>query len=215
MGIERKERVSKSFGDRQTPELALEKAKAFVSELTNKFQSNLEAYNQAKEEHRVSEEQAKILALPNNIFPIIRDGFTLGYYVDGLQDFMGNAIPKRKFSNYTNCVNLDHAVKFAKLVTTMFQDKITSDDWLKVELPKYTKSEAIPNHIKKQFYKGQESGYRIDYFLGYDSNKKQIVESKCFTSKKLTMEDKLDLAKKYVAKLDEQHKKSTDKGISS
>jgi hypothetical protein len=215
MGIEKKERVSKSFGDRQTPERALERAKAFVNELSNKFQSNLDAYQKAKEETRMAEEQAKILALPKNVYPIIKDEHCLGYYVDGLMDFEGNRIPKRTFSDFTNSVNLDHVTKFIKLVANMIEEGKGSSNWLTIELPKNVKTEAIPNHIRTQYYKGQESGYRVDYFLRYDANKKQIVESKCFTSKKLTMERKLELAKDYVAKLDGLHKKSENERPSS
>jgi hypothetical protein len=146
-----------------------------------------------------------------HIKPIMQENFILGYYVDGLNDFHGNPIPKRVFNKHTNFTNVQHATRFIQLVEEKNNNRESVADWLTIELPWNTKDSKIPNHIRKQSYKGHDSGYRVDYFIKYDENKKQIVETKCFTSKKLTMEQKLQLAIDYVAKLDEKYKKNQNK----
>lgn len=145
--------------------------------------------------------EPKERTLPEHIYPIMEEGVLTGYYVSGLTTFDDDEIPRRNFNMFTNMINYEHALKFIKLVEDCNERQEVVDDWLEVELPKNIKSDDLPNHIRPMVYKGALSGYRVDYFVGYEG-KKQIVDSKCYTSKKLSMTEKLELAKKYVAEME-------------
>lgn len=50
--------------------------------------------------------------LPEHIFPIVRDNKLAGYYVEGVCDINGNAIPRKDFTENTNRWNLDKAKRY-------------------------------------------------------------------------------------------------------
>ena len=125
-----------------------------------------------------------------------------------MKTFDGDTIPKRLFQSFTNVVNYDHSIRFVKLVNDLNARQEKPQDWLEVELPKNIKDNTLPTHIRYNTYKGERSGYRVDYFVGYNQDKKQIVETKTFTSKKLSMDEKLQLAKNYINDLDTKYNKT-------
>lgn len=215
IGVTKKQTVSKTFANKENPEKAFEDAKKMLSELENEYKRRLEEHRNEKQEHTRNSLQAKAMELPEYIYPNLRDGYILGYYVLGLTDHLQEPIPRRDFVSHANNINLEHAKKFIMLVNDFNTKGKVSANWLTEELPKFTKDESIPNHIRYQYYKGDPSGYRVDYFIRYDENNKQVVESKCFTSKKLTMEQKLQLAIDYVAKLDAKFKTTKQSDIAN
>lgn len=204
MGIDTKEYIYKTFKNKTHPEIALEKAKEHLEILKKEYEQKVKDTKEEKD----SIEQAKELKLPkfpDNLYPFVKDMKLIGYYVKGLIDFNSNSIPKRMFINCTLNVNYEHATKFLNLVKEFNEKKETPKDWLTVELPKYIRDETLPKYIRKLMSKGEESGYRVDYYIGFVNNE-QIIQTKAFTSRKLSMDQKLELAKKYVEELDKQHK---------
>lgn len=212
MGIVASEYIYKTFKNKNNPNEALEMAKAHVIFLTNEYEKKLAEHQKeqaAKQaEQTKSVEVAKVKGLPTYIYPIITNDVITGYFVEGLKTFDGDTIPKRLFQSFTNVVNYDHSVRFVKLINDFNARQEKPQDWLKVELPKNIKDDTLPTHIRYNTYKGERSGYRVDYFVGYNDDKKQIVETKTFTNKKLSMEEKLQLAKNYVSELDTKYNKT-------
>jgi hypothetical protein len=214
MGIATSEYIYKTFKNKSNPAEALELAKAHVLILTKEYEDKLAKHQKEQAEHAKSVEVAKVQKLPTYIYPIITNDVITGYYVEGLKTFDGLTIPRRVFQSFTNVVNYEHSIRFVKLVNDLNTREEKPQDWLKVELPKNIKDNTLPTHIRYNTYKGEHSGYRVDYFVGYNDDKKQIVETKTFTSRKLSMEEKLQLAKNYVSELDTKYSK-TKKDISS
>ena len=174
--------------------------------LKKEYVQKVKDYNEEKDSIEQSKE-LKLPKFPDNLYPFVKDMKLIGYYVKGLTDFNSNFIPTRKFINCTLNINYEHATKFLNLVKEFNDKKETPKDWLTVELPKYTRDETLPKYIRKLMLKGEESGYRVDYYIGFVNNE-QIIQSKAFTSRKLNMDQKLELAKKYVEELDKQHKQT-------
>jgi hypothetical protein len=208
MGIVASEYIYKTFKNKSNPNEALELAKAHVIFLTKEYEAKLAKHQKEQAEHTKSVEVAEVQKLPTYIYPIITNDVITGYYVEGLKTFDGDTIPKRLFQSFTNVVNYDHSIRFVKLVNDLNARQEKPQDWLEVELPKNIKDNTLPTHIRYNTYKGERSGYRVDYFVGYNQDKKQIVETKTFTSKKLSMEEKLQLAKNYVNDLDTKYNKT-------
>jgi len=204
IGIDTKKYVYKTFKNKAHPEIALEKAKKHLEILKKEYEQKVK---DAKEEKDSIEQSQKMTLpkFPDNLYPFVKDMKLIGYYVKGLNDFNSNSIQKRVFINCTLNVNYEHATKFLNLVKEFNEKKETPKDWLTVELPKYIRDEKLPKYIRKLMLKGEESGYRVDYYIGYINNK-QIIQTKAFTSKKIDMEQKLALAKNYIEELDKQHK---------
>ncbi len=206
MGIDTKEYIYKTFKNKAHPEIALEKATEYLEFLKQEYEKKVKDYKEEQD----SIEQSKKLKLPkypDNVFPFVKDMKLIGYYVKGLTDYNNTPIPKRIFINNTLNVNYEHVTKFLKLVKDFNDKKETPKDWLTIELPKYTRDEHLPKYIRKLMSKGEESGYRVDYYIGFVNNE-QIIQTKAFTSRKLSMDQKLELAKKYVEELDKQHKQT-------
>lgn len=210
MGIVKAEYIYKTFKNKNNPAEALELAKAHVLQLTKEYEDKLAKHQKEQAEHTKSVEVAKEKGFPTYIYPIITNDVITGYYIEGMKTFDGDTIPKRLFQSFTNVVNYEHALKFVKLVNDMNERQEKPQDWLEVELPKNIKDDSLPKHIRYTTYKGEHSGYRVDYFVGYNDEHKQIVETKTFTSRKLSMEEKLQLAKDYVSELDTKYEKTTD-----
>ena len=208
MGIVASEYIHKTFKNKSNPIEALELAKAHVLFLTKEYEDKLAKHQKEQAEHAKSVEVAKVQKLPTYVYPIITNDVITGYYVEGIKTFDGLTIPKRVFQSFTNVVNYEHSIRFVKLVSDLNARQEKPQDWLEVELPKNIKDNTLPTHIRYNTYKGEHSGYRVDYFVGYNDDKKQIVETKTFTSRKLSMEEKLQLAKNYVSELDTKYKKT-------
>ena len=82
--------------------------------------------------------------------------------------------------------------------------KSIPDNWFTIEIPNTERPADLPTHIWLVTYKGEPSGYRVDYFVKYE-NGKPLTETKSYTNMKISMETKLDLAKDYVADLDKKY----------
>lgn len=210
MGIVKAEYVYKTFKNKKDPNKALEMAKEHIAELKKEYEAKLAKHQQEQAEHAKSAAIAEVKKFPANVYPILNNDVITGYYVQGLKTFDGDVIPKRVFQSFTNVVNYEHAVKFVKLVNDMNAIQEKPENWLEVELPKNIKDDTLPKHIRYTTYKGERSGYRVDYFVGYNDDKKQIVETKNFTNRKLTMEQKLQLAIDYVKELDTKYNKTEE-----
>jgi len=209
MGIVKAEYIYKTFKNKKEPNKALEMAKEHVLQLTKEYEDKLAKHQNEQAEHAKSVEVAKEKGFPTYIYPIITNDVITGYYVQGMKTFDGDTIPKRLFQSFTNVVNYEHALKFVKVVNDLNErQEKPQDGWLEIELPKNIKDDTLPKHIRYTTYKGEHSGYRVDYFVGYNDEHKQIVETKTFTSRKLSMEEKLQLAKDYVSELDTKYNKT-------
>jgi len=214
IGIEKAEYVEKTFKNKANPAAALEKAKTFLEQCKKEYDEKLAHYNEQKQRKEAEDTEAKKKAeeeknaLPDNIYEVKLKDIVTGYFVDGLSDFNGNPIPKREFTGNTNNTNMSRAMKFVQLVKTMNEKKETPSDWLTVELPKNQRDPDMPKHIRKNTYFGKDNGYRVDYPIGFKNNK-PVFESKTFTDKNMTMEEKLQLAKEFVEEMNKKHAAST------
>ena len=196
--------VNKSFIDSSNPENELKKAIASIKELELEFLKNKEEYDK-----NLKMSPNVVSNLPNNVYPILNTNCLKlnGYYVDGLKTFDDFEIPKRNFVEFTNVHNLDYCIRFIQLVEQYNDKKEHPKDWSTLEIPRREKSVDLPKYIRETYLKGIHTGYRIDYFLAYDQNRKPIIDGKCFTSNKLTLAQKYDLSLAYLKELELKHTK--------
>lgn len=207
-GIDKKTIVEKKFQNEKNLEKCLENAIEHVKELQD-------MYDKERKKHDMSIANKLIVLdiidkniepdLPKYVYPVLVDKNINGYFVFGLRDCDGSEIPRRDFTSHQNTHNLNNCVKFIELVHKMNKFGNIPEDWMTVDIPRREKSYDLPNHIRETYYKGVHSGYRVEYFIKYDENKKQVVESKCFTSKKFSMEEKLNLATEYLEEIKKKH----------
>lgn len=210
-GVEAPSVVKKKFLNSSDPSEALGRAKAYLENLIVDYEKRKAEFLRRQQNNTELAEfllkNPKLPKLDDNLYYLVDNNVLKGYFVDGLYDYKGTNIPKRVFNEYQqNTHNLDNAKKFMELVAEYNQKLKIPTSWLTVPLPKREKPQDLPNHIRPYFYQGQHVGYRVDYFLRYEGTK-QVVESKTFTKKKLSMEQKLKLAIDYVAELDQKHNK--------
>lgn len=207
-GISKKTIIEKNFQDSKNINLCLQEAIKYVDELQKNFDKKLEEYkNNLKTVEEVSQITNIPEQLPEHVYPILINNIVNGYFVFGLRTWDDKVIPRRDFTLYQNTHNLYNCQKFIELVNLYNNKKQTPPDWKTIPIPRKDKDTNLPTHVRPTYYKGEISGYRVDYFIRYDENKKQIVETKTFTSKKLSLEEKLNLAKKHVAELKEKYSK--------
>lgn len=215
MGIERKEIINKTFSiEDNKREEALKSATDFLTKLEHEYSDKLSKYlNEKKikeecEKHKVITKEI----LPNHVYPIVEENITIGYSVFGLKDSQGVSIPRREFKGHVNSINLEHAVKFLRLVKEKNENEEIVSDWLTASLPENIKSADLPTYVRPTSYKGVKTGYRVDFFVKYE-DEKPIIISKCYSSKKKTMEEKLAMAEAFVEEMTAKYK--TDNKISS
>lgn len=213
IGIEKAEYVYKTFKRKQDLPSAKSDAIKYVDFLKTTYQKKVEDYKATKallEQEKKSEEYAstrkKLPNLPQYIYHFFVDDNLIGYYVKGLKDCEGVDIPRRDFTEHTNSINIDHAKRFIEEVEFMNKNSCIPDDWTTLELSKKQKSQDLPKHIRPQYFNGNEIGYRVDFFIKYDENKKKVMVAKSFCNKKKTMEEKLAMAKEFVSELIEKYK---------
>lgn len=147
----------------------------------------------------------------NNIYPIIEGRQITGYCVYGLLDYQQKPIPMRVFDETTNTYSIEKALKFIDIVNQYNKKKSIPDDWLTVKLPKKKKDTTkFSKYIRPTTYNGIQTGYRVDYFIKYhEVTKKRLYERKCFSNEKDSMEDKFEMAKKFVEEMDKIYKSET------
>jgi hypothetical protein len=215
MGINTKERINKTFSVITTVEEALKDAIKYLDDLNAEYNERFEEYQKElqmkKDEERRKKHSKEVL--PDFVYPIVEDGITIGYSVFGLKDYRDKAIPRREFKGHTNAINLEHAVKFIRLINEKNEHEEIPKDWLTTPLPENVKSADLPTYVRPTTYKGVQTGYRVDYFIKYE-NGKPLIESKCFSSKKLSMEEKLEKAKAFVDEMKEKYKTDNNKNSS-
>ena len=106
---------------------------------------------------------------------------------------------EREIDYFNNCV------KFIDLIKQLNDQSVIPEDWTTIPIPCREKLKDLPNNIRATYYNGIHNGYRVEYFVKYDENKKQVVETKCFSSKKLSMEEKLKMAINYLEEIKKKH----------
>lgn len=207
MGITEKEYIYKTFKNKHNPNEALEKAKEYVEELHKQYEEKLRIHRNEKTEEDSSRDQASKLnldTLPENIYYLINNDRVIGYFVKGLKDCRNKEIPRREFIAHSNPVNYTHALKYIDDVNSFNSSKTLPSDWRTFELSKNKRDCDLPKHIVKLTYKGEHSGYKVNFFVGVIDGKK-VSETKCFAKKSMSMEEKLNLAKKYVEELEKKY----------
>lgn len=210
-GIEKKQLIEKNFQNSNDLENALERAKEHVKVLQEEFDKRLDKF---KEERATKKTVIEIYEkniepdLPEHVYPIFVDKNINGYFVFGLKACDGSDIPRRDFTAHQNNHNINNCVKFINLVKQMNEQSIIPEDWTTVPIPNREKPKDLPNYIRETHYNGIHTGYRVEFFVKCDDNKKPIVESKCFSSKKLSIEEKLALAIKHVEELKQKYSNS-------
>lgn len=214
VGVENTCYVNKSFRNENHPDIALKEAEEYLQDLEKQYTENLERYNSKQRENekiRLASNKIYVPKLPPNVYPVINDNldFISGYYVDGLFAYDNSPIPRRYFTEHTNTNNIDKCVRFIDTVNKYNEHKMKPSDWLNVDVFNRETDDSLPNHIRKTYYNGSHTGYRVDFFLRYDENGKQIVETKCFTKKKLSMDYKLKMAIDHVDHLTKKFKTTT------
>jgi group I intron endonuclease len=211
MGIEKPEYIYKTFKNKYNTEKALEDAKLYVDFLKKAYQTKLDDYKKHKESlTTLSEEDTMMLPkLPDYVYPIMVDKRLHGYYVYGMKDMNGFNVPRREFTSQTNSTNLNRCIRFIKTVQHYNENlKIVPEDWLSIELLNNTSDTHVPKYIRETRYNGEITGYRVDFVKVIEG--KTIKEYKSFTKSKLSLEEKLDLAKKYVAELEAKYMQNSN-----
>lgn len=217
VGITSPEYKYKMFRNKDHPEKALEVAKKCLEEFHIEYDTKLQNHKKKLAEElkkkEIKAELAKAEKDKDNthqyVYKIIINDKLDGYYVHGLKDYKNNYIPRRDFTKHTNNYNLEHALKFIKMVENYNNIQKIPDDWTTEPLPENKKPNNLPNHMRLSTYNGEHTGYRVNYFIKYDEDGKQVVESKNFSNKKQTMQEKYDLAVKYIEMLDEKYQKKS------
>ena len=217
LGITVPEYIYKTFKNKDHPEVALKLAADHVDKLHGEYAVKLENHKKKLadelKEKEIKAELAKAEKDKDNthqyIYKNIVNNKLDGYYVKWMKDYKNNYIPRRDFTKYSNSYNLEHALKFVKMVENYNNIQKIPEDWVIEPLPKNKKPNNLPNHMRLSTYNGKETGYRIEYFVKYDEDGKQVVESKNFSNKKQTMQEKYDLAVKYIEMLDEKYQKKS------
>ena len=124
-----------------------------------------------------------------------------------MKDNDGKEIPDKLFVDcQQNTWNLSRAKKYLKQVQSILKNKIQIQNWNEVDtIYKIDKQgvdeEHLPKYINITFYKGVKCGYVVN---GYPlpNNKKSC---KKFTNSKFTMEERYNMAIKYLEELKVTH----------
>lgn len=206
IGVTTKQYISKSFTNKNNPELALEQCKEFLLSLQDKYKnvaSHVEQNKDDIENQRADNIVEKTIkrSLPEHVFPIVENATLTGYYVEGLQDFNGNPVPRKEFTQLTNRWNLDRAVKFIQAVDVLnkSQTEITNWDALicdvrksKVGLNEY----YLPQYLITRKYKGELAGFIVQ--ICYTDGDKRLKYIKAFTNKKYTLDENYKMACEHL-----------------
>lgn len=204
MGIETPEYIYKTYKNKNNIAKALQDSIDYVKKLEKDYEDKLIAYN----EEKIKEEEnnnLKLKSLPDNVFYILDDKTVIGYYVKNLKDYENKIIPRREFTECTNTNNYNHAINFIKIVKKFNDLKKTPNDWMTVDVSKYEKSDNLPKYVREIIYKGELTGYRVDYYIGKTESGEKMYERNTFSSKKLSMNEKLNLAINFIKEMDKIH----------
>lgn len=207
-GIEKKQLIEKNFQNSNNLESALSRAKEYLKDIQEEFDLRFTKYKKEQDtkaivlhimENNIQPE------LPEHVYPIYIGNDINGYFVYGLKAFDGSEIPRRDFTANQNTHNINNCVKFIDLIKQLNDQSVIPEDWTTIPIPCREKLKDLPNNIRATYYNGIHNGYRVEYFVKYDENKKQVVETKCFSSKKLSMEEKLKMAINYLEEIKKKH----------
>ena len=199
---------SKVFTNAAHPESALEAAKKYLEHLE-------QTYKHVSEELRVKRtktvdvditkkmEALRSNGLPDNVFVIIQDAKIAGYFVDGLQDFQGNPIPRKSFTKNKNNWNLDKAKRFIQQVQLLNNSKTVVSNWDDVDtMTRRTKAQAdgfyLPRYLTPRVYKGTTTGFCIQGLPLKDETGSTYKYYKNFNDKNLPLQEKYDLAIQHL-----------------
>lgn len=221
IGVNKKKYISKNFRISKygSKEAALQIAKEYLEQLKIKYAyveeqrpiKNKTVSIETKVSNLINNEKLK---LPEHITPIYDGLHKIGYLVEEIIDNDGNKYPIKQITKCTNRWNLDQAKKYLECVVNT-KDSIDPD----IELGRRRRdgtNNSLPKYINKYKYQGTYTGYKVN---GYPINGKKY--SKCFSSNKLTMEEKFKLACDHLKELKEKYPivrkvknaKSTSKNI--
>ncbi len=205
IGENEKKYISKSFSISKygSKETTLQIAKEYLEQLKIKYAyiekkrpiKNKTVCIETKVTYLINNEKQK---LPEHIIPIYDGLKKIGYLVEEIIDNDGNKYPVKKFTTCTNRWNLDQAKKYLECVVNA-KGCIDPD----IELGRRRRdgtNSSLPKYINKYTKYNQILGYIVN---GYPINGKKY--SKCFSSKKLTMEDKFKLACDHLKELKEKY----------
>ena len=204
MGIETPEYIYKTYKNKNNIAKALQDSIAYVKKLEKEYEEKLNEYNESKIEQE-NIEKIKLKELPEFMYYLIQNKTPIGYYVKGMKDYLGNIIPKRDFKDCSNIINYSHAVKFIKIVNKYNNAKEIPDNWLTINVSENDTEEDLPHFIRVIPYKGENVGYRVDYYIGKTESGEKLYERKSFSSKKLSMSEKLQQAIDFVKEMGKKH----------
>lgn len=206
VGVTTKEYISKSFVNKSAPELALTQCKEFLKSLQDEHkevQLNIK-------DNKIDVEKQKAnaivgrkvkLSLPEYVYPVLDNTTLVGYSVQGLQDFNGNPIPKKEFTQLTNRWNLDRALKFIQTVDVLNNSHTEVKDWdtLTCDVRKSKKGLCeyhLPQFLITRKYKGELAGFIVQ--ICYIEGDKNLRYIKSFTNKKHTLDENYKMACEHL-----------------
>jgi group I intron endonuclease len=199
---------SKVFTNAAHPNSALEAAKQYLEHLKQKYEhvsDELRIKRTATLNVDITKKMEALRSdrLPENVFVIITDAKISGYFVDGLQDFQGNPVPRKSFTENKNNWNLDKAKRFIQQVNLLNTAKTVVTNWDDVDtMTRNTKAQAdgfyLPRYLTPRVYKGATTGFCIQGLPLKNDAGDTYKYYKNFNDKHLPLQQKYDLAIQHL-----------------
>lgn len=215
-----------SFFNKANPEKALELAIVHLNNLKKQYASVLEEIEARRAAQHASDPSYKptnipkpddTIQLPAYLYPIMddEDDILRGYYVDGMQDFKGNPIPKREFRGDNTMATLIEAKRFIEQVEILNEHNTTVEDWGMVDTTlRRSKVQAsgyyLPRYLTVRRYKYKDTdkitGFQIQGLPLKDIDGNAYKYHKDFNDKSMTLDHKYRLAINHLKEMMELHR---------
>lgn len=202
---------AKVFTNAAHPNSALDAAKHYLEDLKRKYEyvsDELRIKRTATNDVDITKkmETLRCVGLPDNVFVIIQDAKIAGYYVDGLQDFQGNPIPRKDFTENKNNWNLDKAKRFIQQVDLLNTAQTVVTNWGDVDtMTRRTKAQAdgfyLPRYLTPRVYKGATTGFCIQGLPLKNDAGETYKYYKNFNDKHKPLEEKYNLAIQHLQEM--------------
>lgn len=210
IGVNYIDYITKSFMNKLDVNKALNDAKKYLDELIVKYAYIQDEIVKKREERAKESQKLKLIEkvkknLPEYIYPYIRNNKIDGYYVEGYPDSDDNPYPKKDFTHLvSNRKNLKAAKRYIASLEVLNSNAKFKESNVLVDIESknpvfkktnYTKN--LPKYLAYVIVNEEIIGYQINNFrmTKHDKRKKK------YCSKKVTMEEKYNLAINHLREL--------------
>jgi len=224
-----------SFYNKSNPAKALELAIVHLNNLKKQYANlliEIEASRAAEHANDPCYKPTDIpkpeesIQFPDHLFPITEeeDGGHCGYFVDGMQDFKGNPIPRREFRGDNTMAKLVEAKRFIEQVEILNANSTIVEDWNMVDTTlRRSKLQAtgfyLPRYLTVRKYKYKETekitGFQIQGLPLKDINGNIYKYHKDFNDKSMMLDQKYRLAITHLKEMLELHRQQNTQHTNS